>query len=116
MKSFDNTFSFVRILAGKHAGEYGYIEDTFGKKIGVVSGKPNGDRFECLVSPADVERNLTKDEMRIAKECALNFYQHDIASKMDYMATCENESEKESVANIIAMRHNKMTNVKTIVL
>lgn len=115
-KTFDNTFTFVKIIAGKHAGEYGYIEDTFGKKIGVVSGKPNGDRFECLVSPADVEHSLTDDEMHIAKECALNFYKHDIASKIAYIDACDDAAEKERVAVITRDRIIKMSNIENIVL
>lgn len=116
MKTFDNSFTFVRILAGKHAGEYGYIEGTFGKKIGVVSGKSNGDRFECLVLPTDAERSLTNDEMHIAKECALNFYRHDIASKIAYIDACDNAEEKERVAVITRDRIIKMSNIENIVL
>lgn len=114
--SFDNINTFVKILAGKHAGEYGYIEDVFGNKFGVVSGKPNGDRFECLVSPADVEHSLTDDEMRIAKECALNFYKHDIASKIAYIDACDDAAEKERVAVITRDRIIKMSNIENIVL
>lgn len=113
---FDNINTFVKILAGKHAGEYGYIEDVFGDKLGVVSGKSNGDRFECLVLPTDTERSLTNDEMHIAKECALNFYKHDIASKIAYIDACDNAEEKERVAVITRDRIIKMSNIENIVL
>jgi len=114
--SFDNTFTFVQIIAGKHAGEYGYIEGTFGKKIAVVSGKPDGERFECLVSYADVERGLSDNEMHIAKECALNFYNFDIKSKIEYINACDDAAEIERVAVIARDRIIKMSNIENIVL
>lgn len=116
MNGFDNTFTFVQILTGKHNGEYGFIENTFGDKLAVVSGKPDGERFECLVSYADVERGLSDNEMRIAKECALNFYRCDIKSKIEYINSCDNAVEKERVAAITRDRIIKMSNIENIVL
>lgn len=116
MNSFDNTFTFVKIIAGKHAGDYGFIEDVFGDKLGVVSGKPNGDRFECLVSPTNAEFKLTEDEMHIAKECALNFYKHDIASKIAYIDACDDAEEKERVAVITRDRIIKLSYIENITL
>lgn len=109
MKTFDNTF--VKIIAGKHAGEYGYIEYVYGDYLVVVSGKPNGDRFECLVSPTDTERNLSENEMRIAKDCALNFYRHDIASMQSYLLNCESKDETERVFGIMIERINHLEKI-----
>lgn len=117
----ENCCTFCKIVGGKHAGAYGYIEsihDWKGGAYGVISGKENGERFECLVFPSDAETSLTDEEVALAKQAAINFYMYDVYAKSEYVAKLnenakENEKEIEFVLGLIYERAGKWNDLLT---
>lgn len=109
---------FVRIINGKHEGEYAYVESTHdwaGGSLGVISGKENGDRFECMISPDRVMLCETEEEINKAKDAALLFLIHDNKAKHDWLESHPKFGYKEKLIALMEKRMktlNELLNLK----
>ena len=100
---------FVRIISGKHEGEYAYVEemhDWAGGSLGVISGKENGDRFECMISPDRVMLCETEEEISLAKDAAMLFIILDNKAKRDWLELHPEFGYKDKLIALMEKRMN----------
>lgn len=108
---------FVKIINGKHAGKYAYVEtvhDWNGGALGVVSGDKDG-WFECLVKPECVALLTSKEDIFAAKECACKFYAWNIKSLSEHYNNAikagRTAESVQYVIDLIVMRCNKYQSI-----
>ena len=111
---------FVRIISGKHEGEYAYVESTHdwaGGSVGVISCKENGDRFECMLSPDRVMLCETEEEISLAKDAAMLFLIFDNKAKHDWLESHPKFGYKEKLISLMDKRMktlNELLNLKKL--